>query len=118
MEDTHQRVRREKGARREQITDHAEQQVRKGLTASEESRDHISRAGTTDDGLQRDAQAPPACQDSTLLIIKPMEVSLRETAITLGKGRGDRMSRKLRAMESVAYPFASEGIIEARRVAK
>ena len=35
----------------EQITDHAEHQIRKGLTSPEESRDSIGRDGMTDDNL-------------------------------------------------------------------
>lgn len=113
MEDSDQGVRREEGARREQIADYTKQQVRKGLTSPEESRDSISRAGMTDDGLQGGAKAPPARQGPALFIFKSLEVSLREAAVTLGKGRGDRVGRELRAAEGVTYPFAGKGIVEA-----
>lgn len=85
MKDAHHGVRREKGPGREQIADHAEQQIGKGLTSPEESRNSVGRTGTTDDGLQRGAQALPARQGLALLGIKPLEVSLCEAAITLCK---------------------------------
>jgi hypothetical protein len=113
MEDSKQGVRREEGARWEQIADYTKQQVRKGLTSPEESRDSISRAGMTDDGLQGGAQALPTRQGLALFIVKPLDVSLREAAITIGKGRGDRVGRELRAIEGVTYPFAGKGIVEA-----
>ena len=112
-EDTNQGVRRKEGAGWEQIADYTKQQVRKGLTSPEESRDSISRAGMTDDGLQGGAQAPPARQGLALFIVKPLEVSLRKAAITLGKGRGDHVSREIRTVEGVTYPFAGKGIVEA-----
>lgn len=85
-EDAHHGVRREKGAGWEQVTDHAEQQIRKGLTLAEESRDSIGDAGTTNDDLQCGAQALSARYDLAPLIIQPLDVRLRETTITLGKG--------------------------------
>ena len=44
----------------EQITDYTKQQVRKGLTSPEESRNGIRCAWMTDDGLQCGAKALPA----------------------------------------------------------